>query len=87
MLKLTVEVSWRNSHYGYLIGIIFVRDENDKTLMLDEDMYYSMEKLQKRLNSLFLNNSRFRWDNATYHRKSRKLVITGVDLKGAKTNE
>ena len=84
-MKLTINVVWTQSDYGYIIGEILVNDENGKELMRDEDMYWKPDKLWTRVKRLFTENKRFKViDKPVYRKKEQRLEIVVEDLKGAK---
>lgn len=77
-MEITVRASWVKTEFGYYEGWILVYDKDNKVLMDDIDMYYTIDKLCMRLNRLFINNSRFVVHSAVY-KKNEALFITCTD--------
>ena len=78
-MEITVRASWVKTEFGYYEGWILVYDKDNKVLMDDIDMYYTIDKLCMRLNRLFINNSRFIVHSAVYKKSEEALFITCND--------
>ena len=83
-MEITIRASWVKTEFGYYEGWILVYDKDNKVLMDDIDMYYTIEKLCMRLNRLFINNSRFIVHKVTYKKSDKALYIECTDTKNGK---
>ena len=80
-MEITIRASWVKTEFGYCEGWILVYDKDNKVLMDDIDMYYTIEKLCMRINRLFINNSRFIVHSAVYKKSEEALYIECTDAK------
>jgi hypothetical protein len=79
-MNIELHGTWHKTEYGYLIGAYAV-SENNKLLMYDEDMYYSLGKFLEHIKKRFIKNPRFVWHKCEVNREQELFVIYGWDNK------